>query len=690
MPREYGYGSRGYGGGYQSNFRYDPSQPAAFQYQSFYDPSRVGDFIQSSQRSAQEYDTAYAGALTAQDELAQTLVGMQDIAAKNQILNASIGDMNKTVEEKFGGDWARAAKDIAAQVTQVRSNPFWNTAKEADRQRKIAEELKIKYGPNAFVFNDPTKIGVMDEQGQLRGAEAFTPDIVEKGDWTKTARELMAGLTPDANPWGLTRDEIDTFVKYGSVEGIPREKIEGFANDPAIQEALLAAHPEIRRGVAELDQTQQERFGLFGKTPEEVAREQLLGASASAQYRQVDMKVAQDNALIARRKAAAEGSANDNYVASSTYGTLRPGENFLDNHMKMMKGNVGDADFKFAETLILSSPETGVNYPYQMELKDLGAMFRDGRLTADEYNQRVKETGRKYQEMATGGSEEMTRAEVKQANREQYYKSLQEQFPQLEGVSMEEGFNKVTDYYTRIKEQRPLYQNMVLSDSEKNLKTMLFSNVLAADFRARGFTDKATGDVFDKNSMVEATGYDNYIEFQQAIAGKDSDVRVDPKIDFSKAEILVTVPTKGNKKGKGIRPVELSFQVDTQTKDILTTGQTILEAYESPKNVVSEEESDARLGGPDVVPLLNYKGKVSVVDEDNAVEGTLAQGVLVTGTGSLDGNNKKIWLINYGENGQILGSRTISSERVQELLGKQVDLRFRNIKGPTGNPGLIE
>ncbi len=298
MPlQRYGQGR----GGYQSNFRYDNNQPAAFQYQSFYDPIPVDSLIASSQRSAQEYDVGYAGALAAQDEMAQSLVGMQDIASKNEILNESIGDMNTTVEEKFGGDWGRASKDIAAQVTQVRSNPFWNTAKEADKRRDEARELKIKYGANAFIFNDPTTKGVMGDDGKLRGAEEFTPDILEKGDWGKSARELMAGLNPDANPWGLTRDEIDTFINYGQIEEVTREKIEGFASDPAIQEALLAKHSEIRRGVNEFGDQQKEQFGLTGKTANDVAYEQLLGAAASAQYRQVDMKTVQDQDLIKSR-----------------------------------------------------------------------------------------------------------------------------------------------------------------------------------------------------------------------------------------------------------------------------------------------------------------------------------------------------------------------------------------------------
>ena len=241
MPRGQGYGRGGYGGyGGRSTYQYDNRQPAAFQYQSFYDPIPVESLIESSARSQQEYDVGYAGALSAQDQLAQSLVGMQDIAAKNEILNQSIAGMNTTVKDKYGGDWGRAAKDVAAQITQVRSNPFWNTAKEADRFRKQAEELKIKYGPNAYIFNDPTKISVVDEEGNLRGAQEFAPDIVEAGDYVQTVRELIGNVSD--NKWqeyGLEQAEVLGYLKTGNISAVTEERLANLAKDPDIQKAFL-------------------------------------------------------------------------------------------------------------------------------------------------------------------------------------------------------------------------------------------------------------------------------------------------------------------------------------------------------------------------------------------------------------------------------------------------------------------
>jgi hypothetical protein len=331
MPngRRGGYGS--YGG--RSNYQYDNRQPAAFQYQSFYDPIPVESLIGSSQRSQQEYDVGYAGALAAQDELAQSLVGMRDIEQKNKILNESIANMNKTVEEKFGGDWGRASKDIAAQVTQVRSNPYWNMAKQAEARREETREIKLKY-PDAFVFNDPTQISVVDEEGRLRGAEAFTPDIVQRGDYNKTSREIMSMVVQNAGSFGLSRVEaagLDHYVQTGEYKDITADRIEELASDPDVQELFLGRHTELRRAEAEMTEEQKQRHGLAGKTAAQFAKEQLLGAGKPLVHRQVDLDFSIDTVAAAAKKAAITAdvpmtpTTNANEVIGNHYvGKKRP------------------------------------------------------------------------------------------------------------------------------------------------------------------------------------------------------------------------------------------------------------------------------------------------------------------------------------------------------------------------------
>lgn len=331
MARGFRYPSYGTTGMYRYN------QPTMRQYESFFNPIPI-DFLQQELGKRQgRYDAAFAGALAAKDELANVQVGMADLASKNEIISQGIGDINKMVEDKYGGDWGRASKEVARSVSSLRANPFWNAQAEAQKQRDIAQELKIKYGSDAMIFNDPTTLSVMNAAGGIRSFEDFQPDIVQRGDWAKTARELMAGITPDANPWGLTRDEIDSFVKYGQVEEISRDKIEAFASDPAIQEAFLREHSEIRRGISELDEGQQQQFGLLGKTAQDVAKEQLLGAAASTQHKKVDMKVTQDQDLLNKRKAAREADP-----------TVRPTTNPSEIIGSVWEGQMKPRDIQFS------------------------------------------------------------------------------------------------------------------------------------------------------------------------------------------------------------------------------------------------------------------------------------------------------------------------------------------------------
>ena len=65
----------------------------------------------------------------------------------------------------------------------------------------------------------------------------------------------------------------------------------------------------------------------------------------------------------------------------------------------------------------------------------------------------------------------------------------------------------------------------------------------------------------------------------------------------------------------------------------------------------------------------------------------------VTGSGGLRGNNKQVWLATFGTDPQgntiIVDRKQTSLEGAHKDITKQVDLRFNNIRGKTGNTGLI-
>jgi len=628
MPRQGYYSGGGYrGGGYQSNFRYDNNQPLAFQYQSFYDPSRVGDFIQSSQQSGQEYDIAYAGALAAQDELAQSLVGMKDIAAKNQILNESIGDMNTTVKEKYGGDWGAAAKDIAAQVTQVRSDPFWNTAKEADRQRKIAEDLKIKYGPNAFIFNDPTKIGVMDKEGKLRGAEAFTPDIVERGDWVQTARELMSGLTADEyERFGLGKGELTGFLEGKKVSAITREKIERMASDPAIQQLFLGQHSEIRRGISELSPEQQQQHGLLGKTAQDVAYESLLGAGASAEFQSIDRSVQQNPFAVLDYKSSLAGGGG-NYSPSATRQSFQTvAHNKLAEHERRMQ-----------VTAPMSLPGVGGPLGVSPDLQGKQLTVEQQAIIDKAHNEKL----------------------------DTYHKELAKEYPQLKDMPRDEAFQVYEDWITKHSEQSTLAWNMKLEDSAANIKTNLISNISQGEFEVNGVT--ATGDVVGRKNMAKVLGYDDHEHFVTAFTA--GDIELVPKVDFLNGSMALTITGNPDKPRKS-QPVTLNFQADQQSRNMINTGHVLTTRMYDAKSYEGTDEEE-----------------LALYDRDGRVTGV---GLKVVGNADMTGgkNDKVIIWTDYNDPNPV--PKQILLEDVQAMIAKTLDVRFNNFQGKLGNPGKLD
>lgn len=631
MPNGYGgqrggYGQRG--GGYRSSYQYQPARPA-IQYESFYDPIPVESLISSSQRSAQEYSAAYTGALAAQDALAQELVGMQDIASKNQLINESIANMNTTVKDKYGGDWGRASKEIAGLVTQARGDPYWNAAKEAESRRKEMREMKIKHGPNLFVFNDPTKIGVMDDQGKLRGYEAFAPDVAVKGDWIKTARELLGGLTADEyKRFGFGEGEFEGFIRGEKVEAITRQKIERMANDPAIQQALLGRHQEIRRGIEELSPEQQRQHGLFGKTPEQVAYETLLGAGASAEYRAVDQSIQQDPFAVIDYKAA-QTAAGAGYSPSATRQSFQTtSSTAMDEHMKRITPAPAAKSYPGGGGPLAVIPDVGAQQPTEADL-EAGRVAWEKKLDA-------------------------------------YHVELGEEYKQLKDLPRDEAFAAYENWINVQSEQSTLAWNMKLDDSAANIKSNLVSNLPSANFEVKGVT--ATGDVVGRNNIADKTGYNKWEDFVASFTA--GDIETVPKVDFLNNSLSLTIAANPNRP-KRSEPVTLHFQTDQQTRNMIETGHTI----------TSQMYDGQSYDGTKEKPLLDRDGRPTGI------------GLAVKGEADiLTGNNDKVVVMtdyNLPEDDPNR-TRVVRLEDVQAKIAQTIDVRYNNFQGKLGNPGKLK
>jgi len=308
MPNHYtgGYGGRRFGGSGVTAYQ----GPTNIQAQSFFNPIPIDTMTGELERRQTAFDVGYAGALAEKDLLAQQQVGMSDLADKNRIIKEGMQNIDTLVQDQYGGDWGRASKAVAGQVTAIRGHKFWNAQKEAEKRREEAREFKIK-NPNAFIFNDPTNLSTLDEQGRVRAAGAFDVDMAARGDYAKTATDIMGMVEADAQAFGLQPVDVEGlshFLQTGDRSGISEDKIRKLAANPAIQQLFLGRHGELGR-IGELSEDQQRQQGVYGKTAEQFAEEQLLGAGLTRVHSKTDLKYIQDQMAIKRQTAALKQEA---------------------------------------------------------------------------------------------------------------------------------------------------------------------------------------------------------------------------------------------------------------------------------------------------------------------------------------------------------------------------------------------
>jgi hypothetical protein len=280
---------RGYGGGYRGGYNYRYGRPEVADYESFFNPIPI-EFLQQQLGQRQDkFDTAYAGALGAKDQLAQVQVGMSDLASKNEIIQQSVSDINRLVDEKYGGDWGKASKEVARQVSQVRADPFWNAQVQREKQREAYTAREAELGARGMKFGpDPRLVSTLDEQGRVRDEEAFKGEIIEQGDWGKTVRGIFSSLTPDMVAEGTLTQEEFSMLRQGKWSGISPTKLKKLAANPDVKRAFRQAHSEFVKGYTEGDERLKQQFGIEGETLDEAVEKTIIGNILPAAHSRQD------------------------------------------------------------------------------------------------------------------------------------------------------------------------------------------------------------------------------------------------------------------------------------------------------------------------------------------------------------------------------------------------------------------
>lgn len=247
---------------YSQRQMYNYSGPTTAQYESFFDPIPL-EFVERNLQTHQgKYDTSYAAALTAKDLYAGAEVADTDIINKNNLVSEFTGNMDKMVTERYSGDWGRAAKDVARHVTDMRTNPFWDTTKILQKRQNEERELRAKYGPNALIYNSVLGLSSIDpETGKVLTADQLSYDIQERGDWAGSIDQILSRMKPSTNTWGLSSADFG-YLRSGKTQFISEEGIRKIAEDPLVQQAILSQNPDMIDAFTRLP---EERAKWFGK-----------------------------------------------------------------------------------------------------------------------------------------------------------------------------------------------------------------------------------------------------------------------------------------------------------------------------------------------------------------------------------------------------------------------------------------
>lgn len=223
--------------------------PRSQQYQSTFVPLPLDYLNQAMLSRQQSYDQNYQNMLAAEDKYAALETAPEWTAEKTRVLDEAFGNIQKTVQDKYGGDYSQATNEIMSSIVGLRKNPLWNYAAQdlVDYKQK-----KAQY--DHLVANN--------QLGYAEGFDGTTKIKDSNGNYTLPKRQVYAKL--DLNPIyqkkynSLFNDVYDNKVasdipgqfKIVKTKGADRSKIEKDVTlDDAIQildenVVLQKQHPE--------------------------------------------------------------------------------------------------------------------------------------------------------------------------------------------------------------------------------------------------------------------------------------------------------------------------------------------------------------------------------------------------------------------------------------------------------------
>jgi hypothetical protein len=513
MPPRY---NTGYG---RSSSMYRYNEPSIAQYESFFNPIPLEFVQQQFDRRQGAYDEGYGMAIGARDQFGGTKVGAPDMPYKNQLIGQFVNDIDKTVQDQFGGDWGKAAKSVARSVTDMRGNEFWQKAEIMDKRREEERALVAKYGPKALKFKSIQNQSVYDPAtGKLVSPDQMNYDVMERGDWEGSVAKIFAGLKGDQKSILLKKyqndPEIQNYLQYGTTEGISDTKLRMLASDKDLVNSFISSNQDFKRAAEELP----DYFGSMNTDPvtgkkrsaEDIASDYIYGQIKPRQYSQTQMNYTHDAGAEARASASAKNESGafaperENATYDTGYGTDKKTIKTQKNYLFDQKGNLLASE---NPAFGLSSP-TGTRYGMDVQNKK---PLKPEEIKA--YEQKI--------------TEELKSNPVWQSRKSQYdmIKNIVGDIKKnnKELITDKSDWEIYSDYINdtenKYKVSMDLSLPVIKPDIKKTIGESIASNINGTEFF---LTDgsKVTRDWNDKNGIGNITGL-TYIGFQEMLRKGD-------------------------------------------------------------------------------------------------------------------------------------------------------------------------
>lgn len=150
------------------------------QHTSQFIPTDLGVLERNLAATQQRADSAVQGLLQADAQFGSTIAANQDLEAKQNVIK-NFRARSEEVLQRYGGDPAKASKELAREVVKAGNDPFWQVNKAKQKGIEQANQMRIKMGGDYIEGRDPANLSVKDEEGNYRSPEDFNPIAYSHG-----------------------------------------------------------------------------------------------------------------------------------------------------------------------------------------------------------------------------------------------------------------------------------------------------------------------------------------------------------------------------------------------------------------------------------------------------------------------------------------------------------------------------